>query len=183
MRYIIYGAGAIGGVIGGRLSQAGHDVILIARGPHLETIRERGLTLETPTETSTLPIAAVGHPSEIRFTDDDVVVLTMKTQDTAAALDELRAAARQNIPVICAQNGVENERLALRRFARVYGMLVILPATHLEPCVVIAHAAPVGGILDSGCYPSGVDATIERVATDFSGCGFSMNAVADPMRL
>jgi 2-dehydropantoate 2-reductase len=183
MRYIIYGAGAIGGVIGGRLHQAGHSVVLIARGPHLEAIRERGLTLETPAETSSIPIPAVGHPSEITFADGDAVVLAMKTQDTAAALDELRAAAGESIPVICAQNGVENERLALRRFAHVYAMLVILPATHLEPGVVIAHAAPVSGILDAGCYWSGVDATIEQVAADFSACGFSMNAVPEPMRL
>jgi len=183
MRYIIYGAGAIGGVIGGRLFQAGHDVILIARGPHLEAIRERGLTLEMPAGTTTLPIKAVGHPSEITFGDADLVMLTMKTQDTAAALDELRTAAGENIGVICAQNGVENERLALRRFAQVYAMLVILPATHLEPGVVIAHAAPVSGILDAGCYPTGVDPTIEQVAADFSACGFSMNAVGEPMRL
>src|SRR5438105_5750231 len=183
MRYIIYGAGAIGGVIGGRLFQAGHDVILIARGPHLEAIRERGLTLESPAGTSSLPIAAIGHPSEITLGDGDVVVLTMKTQDTAGALDELRAVAGENVPVICAQNGVENERLALRRFAYVYAMLVILPATHLEPGVVIAHAAPVSGILDAGCYPTGVDPTIEHVAADLSACGFSMNAVGEPMRL
>jgi 2-dehydropantoate 2-reductase len=183
MRYIIYGAGAIGGVIGGRLFQAGHDVVLIARGAHLDAIRERGLTLETPAETVMLPIGAVAHPPEITFTEDDVVLLTMKTQDTEPALDELRAAAGEHVRVICAQNGVENERLALRRFSRVYAMLVILPATHLEPGVVIAHAAPVSGILDAGRYPSGVDDTIERVASDISACGFSMNAVAEPMRL
>src|SRR5947209_4300329 len=111
MRYIIYGAGAIGGVIGARLFRAGHDVVLIARGGHLAAVRERGLTLETPAETVTLPIDAVGHPSEITFADGDIVVLTMKTQDTAPALDELRAAVGENVPVICAQNGVENERL------------------------------------------------------------------------
>ena len=183
MRYIIYGAGAIGGVVGGRLFQAGHDVVLIARGPHLAAIRERGLTLETPAETATLRVPAVGHPSELAFTEDDVVVLTMKTQDTAPALDALRTAAGENIRVVCAQNGVENERLALRRFSQVYAMLVILPATHLEPGVVIAHAAPVSGILDGGCYPSGVDPTIEQVAVHLSACGFSMNAVAEPMRL
>ena len=52
MRYIVYGAGAVGGVIGARLFQAGHDVVLIARGPHLDAIRERGLTFETPDASS-----------------------------------------------------------------------------------------------------------------------------------
>jgi 2-dehydropantoate 2-reductase len=78
-RYIIYGAGAVGGVIGARLFQHGHDVAPIARGQHLEAVRAHGLTLQTPDETVTLPIPAVAHPSELRFTADDVVFLTMKT--------------------------------------------------------------------------------------------------------
>ena len=54
MRYIIFGAGAIGGVIGARLHRAGKDVVLIARGRHLEAIRQSGLRLETPGGTETL---------------------------------------------------------------------------------------------------------------------------------
>ncbi|MFZ0387219.1 MAG: 2-dehydropantoate 2-reductase N-terminal domain-containing protein [Solirubrobacteraceae bacterium] len=50
MRYVIYGAGAIGGVIGARRHQAGHQVALIARGAHLEAIRHDGLLLTTPAE-------------------------------------------------------------------------------------------------------------------------------------
>jgi predicted dinucleotide-binding enzyme len=42
MRYIVIGAGAIGGTIGGRLAQAGHEVVLVARGPHLDALRARG---------------------------------------------------------------------------------------------------------------------------------------------
>ncbi len=47
MRYIISGAGAVGGVIGGRLAQHGRDVVLIARGPHLEALKRDGLTLQS----------------------------------------------------------------------------------------------------------------------------------------
>ncbi len=65
MRYVIYGAGAIGGTIGARLAQHGHDVALIARGPHLEALRDDGLTLRTPDETVTQKIAVAGHPHEI----------------------------------------------------------------------------------------------------------------------
>ena len=46
-RYVIYGAGAIGGVVGARLHQSGHEVVLIARGAHLEAIQTHGLTLTT----------------------------------------------------------------------------------------------------------------------------------------
>ena len=74
MRIIIYGAGGIGGVIGAQLFKMGQEVLLIARGPHLEKIRKDGLRYETPNGTDTLPLAATGHPSEIDFRDDDVVL-------------------------------------------------------------------------------------------------------------
>jgi 2-dehydropantoate 2-reductase len=182
MRYIIYGAGAVGGVIGTRLFQHGHDVTLIARGAHLDAIRAGGLTLQTPDETVVLPVPAVAHPSELSFTADDVVLLTMKTQHAEAALEDLRAVAGANIPVICTQNGVENERLAARRFANVYAMLVLLPATYLEPGVVQAHCAPVSGILDAGRYPSGDDALIARITGDLDASELSAHPTPDIMR-
>ncbi|MCI0890064.1 MAG: ketopantoate reductase family protein, partial [Chloroflexi bacterium] len=73
MRYIIYGAGAVGGVIGGRLFQNGRDVVLIARGPHLEALRRDGLTLQSASETAQLQIAVAGSPAEIEFQDGDAV--------------------------------------------------------------------------------------------------------------
>ncbi len=182
MRYIIYGAGAVGGVIGARLFEHDHEVVLIARGAHLDAIRERGLTLETPSSSQQLPVRAVGHPAELQFSPDDVVLMTMKTQHTEAALNDLRAAGAGELPIICAQNGVENERLALRRFSRVYAMLVILPATHLVPGIVQAHAEPTSGVLDAGRYLSGTDAVIEQIAADLNASGLSSRAVGDVMR-
>lgn len=174
MRYIVFGAGAIGGVIGARLYQSGFDTVLIARGAHLEAIRSNGLRLDSPGESLTLPIPAVSHPSELEFRQGDVVFLTMKTQDSEAALVDLQwACNRTELPVICAQNGVENERLALRRFECVYGMLVILPATYLEPGIVEASSAPAFGILDAGCYPTGVDHLVTKVCIDLERAGFS----------
>ena len=182
MRYVIHGAGAIGGTIGARLFQAGHEVVLIARGPHLEALRSKGLTFETPGSSVTLTVPAVGHPSEVEWREGDVVILGMKTQHTEAALDALLTAVGPDVPIVCAQNGVENERLALRRFANVYAMMVWLPATHLEPGVVIAHAAPINGVLDAGRYPHGRDLTIERVTADIDAAGIASKAIADPMR-
>lgn len=182
MRYIIYGAGGIGGGIGARLFQHGHEVVLIARGAHLEQLRSKGLTLRTPDETVTLPVAAVGHPSEIDFVAQDVVLLTMKSQDTLAALDDLRATAGVAVPVICAQNGVANELTALRRFPRVYGMLVLMPATFLDPGEVILHSAPMSGVLDAGRYPEGVDALIEEVCDDLTASSFSAKPDPNVMR-
>jgi 2-dehydropantoate 2-reductase len=183
MRYIIYGAGAIGGGIGARLFQAGQDVVLICRGAHLEAIRQSGLLLRTPEGETRLPVPAVGHPREIEFTADDAVILTMKTQDTERALLDLETSGGGELPVICAQNGVENERLAARRFERVYGMLVAMPATFLTPGEVIAEGTPITGVLHAGRYPGGVDPLIEQVCADISAS--TMLAEPDPavMRL
>ncbi len=60
MRYIIIGAGAVGGTIGGCLFQGGHDVVLVARGAHLDALRAHGLRLATPLGTDLLDIPAVG---------------------------------------------------------------------------------------------------------------------------
>ncbi len=185
MRYVIYGAGGVGSIIGAKLFMASFDVILIARGEHLDSIQRDGLRFNHPNPETTerLPIPAVGHPSEIEFKPDDVVLLTMKSQDTAPALDELRAAAGDQIAVVCAQNGVENERLALRRFANVYGMLVILPANFRDPGVVDTTSWPASGLLDVGRYPRGTDATAEAMAADMTKAGFISSPDANIMRV
>jgi 2-dehydropantoate 2-reductase len=181
VRYVIYGAGAIGGTIGGKLFVHGHDVTLICRGAHLDAARRDGLLLRTPDGDERLSISAVGSPAEIDWHGDEVVVLTMKSQDTEAALLALRDAAG-DVPVICAQNGVANERMALRVFSCVYALNVRMPATHLEPGVVIAHSSPVTGVLDLGCYPEGADHLAVRVAMDLDSSGFISRAEPRIMR-
>lgn len=188
MRYVIIGAGAIGGTIGGRLFHAGHDVLLVARGAHLRAMREDGLTLRTPDGTLRLAVpVADSAAADVPLRADDVLVLATKTQDTAAALEAVMArpvdgADVSELPVVCAQNGVENERIALRRFTDVYAMLVWLPGTHLRPGEVMASGTPLSGILDLGRYPSGTDERAERIAADLSGSGFGAVARPDALR-
>lgn len=182
MRYIVYGAGAIGGVIGGRLFQHGHDITFIARGHHGRVLRDSGLTLVDPEGSVELAVPTVEHPAEVELRPDDVVVLAMKTQDTQGALRDLIAVAPCGLAVACAQNGVENERLGLRHTGNTYGICVMMPASHLEPGVVIASSSPVAGILDIGRYPAGTDAVAERFATDVSAAGFAARADAAIMR-
>src|SRR5436190_19046720 len=128
MRYVVYGAGAVGAVVGARLFEQALDVVLIARGAHLAAIQAAGLVVASPTGTVTVRIPIVGHPSVIGFRDEDVVLLATKTQDAAAALDDLRHAAGTAISVICLQNGVEAGRIALRRFEHVAGAVTMLPS-------------------------------------------------------
>jgi 2-dehydropantoate 2-reductase len=182
VRFVVYGAGAVGGVIGGRLAEHGHDVVLIARGEHFETIRSQGLTVESAVGSVTTAVEVVDHPSRLHVTDADVVILAMKSQDTSDALTALSAVAAPATPIVCAQNGVENERAALRLFANVYGMCVMLPATHLVPGVVQAYSSPTPGILHLGRFPSGVDKTAEATAEVLRDATFASEARPDIMR-
>lgn len=183
MRYVIYGAGAVGGTIGWRLFDAGMDVVLIARGPHLEHMRREGLRLTTPDSDAVRKIPVAGDPVEAAVGPGDVVLLTVKSQDTTAALDALTAAGITGVPVVCAQNGVENERAALRRFPDVYALCVVLPAVHLEPGRIEAFGMPHNGILDVGRYPAGTDDTATTIAADLERAGFSSRADAAVMRM
>lgn len=150
MRYVIIGAGAVGGAIGGRLAEAGHDVVLVARGAHHEALRAFGLRLMTAEGTRTHLLPVVDEPAALgALRADDVLLLAVKTQDSEAALAAWGAApvvgggtAAERLPLVCAQNGVESQRLALRRFRRVYGVCVWLPATFVEPGAVSAAGTP-----------------------------------------
>src|SRR5438067_5960260 len=179
MRFVILGAGAVGGTIGGRLADSGHDVVLLARGEHARVMRKRGLRLAMPERVIEVRMPVVDHPSDLPLRDDDVLVLTTKTQQTAALLDAL---PRRDLPVVCAQNGVTNERIALRRFADVYAMVVMLPAAHMEPGRVDAQGSPYSGLLDIGRYFHGTDEVTERVAAAMSSSGFVSEPVERIMR-
>ena len=73
MRFVVVGAGAIGGAVGARLFQKGYDVTLVARGEHGRALQEGGLVLEAPDETVTLRIPTVTEPAEVSWDGDDVV--------------------------------------------------------------------------------------------------------------
>ena len=182
MRFIVFGAGAVGGVIGGRLFEHGHDVTLVARGDHYDALSRHGLRLESPDESVTLPVPTVSDPADIAFGADDVIILAVKSQDTAAAARHLSIVAPTTISVVCAQNGVSNEDTVMRWFSTVYGMCVMCPATHLSPGVVQAHSAPVTGLMDLGRWPVGVDDTAAALSGALGSSTFRSEARPDIAR-
>ncbi|MEV7084656.1 2-dehydropantoate 2-reductase N-terminal domain-containing protein [Streptomyces sp. NPDC093085] len=191
MRYVIIGAGAVGGSIGGRLAEAGQEVVLVARGAHHAALSAGGLRLTTPDGTRTHRLPVAEGPEDIELRPDDVLLLAVKTQDSTAALDAWSArpvaggsgaTAGEALPLVCAQNGVESERLALRRFRQVYGMCVWLPATYAEPGAVSAGGVPYTGMLHLGRYPSGTDATAEAIGAGLTTDRLLAPVVADVMR-
>jgi len=182
VRIVVYGAGAIGGVVGGLLHRAGHEVVLIARGAHFEAIADAGLRLETPEGTETLRVRVFDDPAKAELERRSIVLLGMKSQHTEAALQRLAAVAPRDTAVVCMQNGVENERRSLRLFANTYGLVVMSPTSHLAPGVVQAHSAPITGLLDVGRYPSGVDDTAIELADALRSATFRSEALIDVMR-
>jgi 2-dehydropantoate 2-reductase len=182
MRFVVFGAGAIGGVVGARLHQAGFQVVLIARGRHYEAIRRDGLTLETPGERVVLEIPVADSPDRLDWSGDEVVLLAVKSQDTSGALMALRDAAPAHTSVVCLQNAVENERVALRLFENVYGAVVMSPTAHLEPGIVQAYGTWMTGVIDVGRYPSGADERSREISEALSASQFSSQVRSDIMR-
>jgi len=123
-RFIVCGAGAIGGPLAAGLSEAGHNAVAVARGSHYEAIAAHGLRVEAPEGPTVSRLTVVDHPSRLEFRDDDIVMLAMKSHDIAAAPGTLAGLARPSTPIVCVQNGVENERAVLRLFPNIYGVLV-----------------------------------------------------------
>ena len=179
MRVIIYGAGAIGGVVGGHLALIGTEVVLIGRPGHVNAINQHGLHFTTPTGTHNLQLPAVTAPDQIDFTPDDVVLLCVKGQNSEEALSDLRAVIA-DVPIFCFQNGVRNEEIAASYFPRVYGTMVRVGAVYVNDGEVTARRVPPGWLI-MGCYPSGTDNLVEEVAEVLRKAGFFVLATPDVM--
>jgi len=116
MRFAIVGSGAVGGYYGAKLARAGHDVTFIARGPHLEAIRARGLTVKSPLGDFSVRARAEEDPA--RVPPVDVAVFAVKAYSNAGALPVLKAViagsgdAAPGVPggpvALTLQNGVES---------------------------------------------------------------------------
>lgn len=181
VNFVIYGAGAVGGVIGANLHRAGRSTTLVARGEHLAAIRKGGLRLDTADGVHVVDAPATDSAAGVDWSAAPVVLLTVKSHQTAGALDDLAAHAPADTVVVSAQNGVANETAILRRFANTYAVTVMLPATHLEPGTVVQRVHPVPGILDIGRFPTGTDATAAAIAEDLRAAGFESVPRADIM--
>ena len=172
MRWIVVGAGAVGGVVGGLLGNAGHDVTLVARGEHKDAIAANGLRVRTPNLDVTVRCAVSGSIGGLQIDTGDVVLLAVKSQDSETALRELSLVADPGAVIVCLQNGLENERVAARRFADVLSVPVMLPSTIVEPGVVAAWGSPYPAVLDVGrCPDAPVDELVRSVAAGFVAAG------------
>jgi 2-dehydropantoate 2-reductase len=167
MRFIIYGAGGVGCIIGACLFVHGHETVLVGNAAHVDRIKEDGLKFIAPGKTQTLRIPAAKTAEEIApFVEGDVVLLTAKSQHTLRCLGQMKGAgAPTGLPLFCFQNSIWNEPTAIRIFDNVYGAVVSLPATFLRPGEVETPLEGVMGHVEVGRYPSGVDELSSRVVS------------------
>lgn len=172
MRFIIHGAGAVGSLVGGRLAASGAEVVLIARAPHVEAVKQQGLLIKTRDgEQLVSGLQVVAEPGALTARPDDIIFLTVKTAQTAHAVHQLRETFPEQTPIFCLQNGVRNEELTARRFLHVYGAMAGLCVTQLAPGVV-AHT--MSNTVSLGNYPLGCDEMCAQVAASLARAGFEV---------
>jgi 2-dehydropantoate 2-reductase len=113
VRILVHGAGAVGGYFGALLARGGHEVWLVARGANLEALRARGVVVELDGEMLRVPsVRAVADPRDAP--PAELVLVCVKSYDTATAAVALRPAVVPDTVVLSLQNGVENEDILAR---------------------------------------------------------------------
>jgi thiosulfate/3-mercaptopyruvate sulfurtransferase len=192
-RYVIIGAGAVGATVAAELHGAGRDVVLIARGQHLELLRARGLDYIRPDGTRRLDLPVAGGADEVALRPGDVLVLATKSQDTEAALQEWAwrgvgsSSAAELLPIVLLQNGLDSVRSARRRFATVVDAVVLIPSSYLDPGEVVSPSTPTVGAIflgstGPGTASGGPDDVAESIARDLRQSSFAVRVVPDIAR-
>ena len=137
MRIAIIGAGGVGGYFGARLQAAGSDVAFVARGAHLDALRERGLRVESPKGDLHLAhVQATDNPATVGVVD--AVLLTVKMYDLDAASRMLTPLIGRDTVVVTLQNGVEAIDIVAGQVGRehVAGGVAYIAAVIAEPGVI-----------------------------------------------
>jgi 2-dehydropantoate 2-reductase len=142
MRIAVYGAGGVGGYFGGRLARAGAQVHFIARGAHLQALREHGLRVRSVKGDFEVQAPATDDPADVG--PCDVVLFCVKTFDTEAAAARLGPLVGEGTAVVSLQNGVENEEKLVRAIGadHVMGGAAFIFAEIAEPGVIAHTGGP-----------------------------------------
>lgn len=172
MEVLVYGAGALGSLVGGLLARA-HDVTLVGRDPHMRRIRDDGLHVEGAIETTVHPRALTDgyHRSAT------VALVTTKAYDTDAAA---RALSTGEYEVVCSlQNGLTEERLVASLDPPVLAGTTSYGARLLEPGQVRCTGV---GTVSLGSIAGGESPLAARVAAAFADAGIEATAATDMPR-
>lgn len=185
MRYIIIGAGAVGLALAAEFETAGIGYQLVGRGAQLAKLQADGLEYERPTGTRRLRLNAVDG---VDLQADDVLLLTVKTQDVEAATAFWADQPVQgggvgaDLPLVTLQNGLEAERIAARRFSRLYSASIMVPAVYIQTGKVSVASAPELASVVVGRFPQGTDGVTARLVADLTRANSLAEERADIQR-
>jgi 2-dehydropantoate 2-reductase len=208
MRFVIMGAGGLGGYFGARLAAAGNDVAFVARGAHLAAIRAEGLRVTSARGNLHLrDITVTDNPSTL--TPADVVIISVKLWDTEAAAEAVKPLVRPGTAVVSFQNGVTKDDVLTRILGRdaVIGGVGQIGVVIGSPGVIV-HTGTMAKLifgelenrrsarveaLHAACVAAGIDAEIaddiglaiwEKYVflVGMSGCTASMRSPIGPIR-
>lgn len=180
MRWLVMGAGATGGYVGGRLAAAGIPVTFVARGAHLAALQEHGLRLHSRLGDLHLPVHATDRPADTGPVD--VVLFAVKSYDTEAAMTQVADAVGPDTAILCIQNGVDNEERLATRFGaeRVLGGAIRIEATIAAPGVIV-HSSPFAR-LEFGPWAGPAGPREQTMLADLTRAGIDAALVEDARR-
>jgi 2-dehydropantoate 2-reductase len=178
MRIVVVGVGGLGGLYGGMLARRGEDVTFVARGPSLEALRARGLTVRSPSLGNfTVSARATDNPEELDL--PDLVLFCVKTYDLERAAEQIRPLVGPSTTVLPPLNGIE----ATSRLRAIVGKEAVLVgisyarSTRTAPAT-IDHMANTKIVL--GEPAGGISARVEAIAGVLRRAGIDAEAHAAP---
>lgn len=172
MHVVVYGAGAVGSVIGGQLALHKHDVILVGRKHHAEAVNsQKGLRIKSATGEYFAPLTAVDRLSTEHVGEETCIFLTAKANHTGSCVDEL-AKLGVEVPVVSFQNGIGNEARIAAHCERVYGGVCWMTCSFLHSGQVSLRRI---GRLVVGKFPKGSDAFVRKLGAVLEEAGFEVS--------
>ena len=163
MKFVIFGAGGVGGFFGGKLAMRGADVWFVARGKHLAAMRTNGLCVNSSEGQFTIPPGKMtDNPAEIGPVD--AALFCVKSYDTASAAEQLAPVLTERTIVISLQNGIDNEEQIQKIIpaGTVYGGAAYIYSTITAPGVITETGGPKKIIF--GAMPGTNDAARETAS-------------------
>jgi 2-dehydropantoate 2-reductase len=179
MKIGIAGTGAVGGYIGGMLALANHRVVFLSRGTNLLVMQKRGLKIKSSVD-EVIIHKEFTHSMDT-FSDVDLIILSVKSNDTINIARQLRQNISSSTPVLLMQNGVSNEEIAMEYFDStcLYTAAVYLTSRMSEPGIIEMTGKP---RLTIGSLESGNVEEAKSLAHLFNEAGIQAKTSSNIMR-
>lgn len=173
MRIGIAGTGAVGGYIGGLLRKAGNEVVFLARGNNLRTLREKGLRIDGEVEKFT--ISETFTDQYEAFSNVDLLLLCVKSNATNEVAKNLKPILKEECLILTLQNGVDNEEILLAEFGenRILSAATYIQVGVKEPGVVTQIG--ISPRLVFGALDNSLKEKVNEISSLFNSAGIITN--------